>query len=334
MRNREILDVVGARVYAKMDITRPFIGDDGTVYAIRASNQRKLVKITPDDTNAVVDLYQFSQLAQSGFKSSGGSIFVCTSYRIGAQHNYPSEIWRSVDGGQTFTKVLTTIAGGPIYWSYTEDSQGNLFIAEYGYKYSNEGKHARYIHKSADGGVTWNVCFDTGAPYDSHIHNIEVDPYDESIFVSVGDTNTQQLWRSTDAGDNWTMIKEGIQHISCLFFESGILWGSDDHTGTITLMKRGTWEETIVYTHKNNEAMWYGMTRDTNGNVYAHAHDDSRPGWHYTIIGSGEKDNFSMWRDLDYESTFSMSSFINGRCYCDGYVMKSLQTQKRKPIRA
>lgn len=333
MRKSELLEVVGTRVYTKLDITKPWVGQDGTVYGIRRSNQRKLVQISPDDSNVLTDIYEFPQLAQSGFKSSAGAIFVATAYRIGAQHDYPTEIWRSTDGGQTFNKVLDISSGGPVYWSYAEDSQGNLFIAEYGYKYSNDGTHARYVHKSTDDGLTWNICFDSGAPYDSHLHNIEVDPFDDSIYLSVGDTNTQRLYRSADQGENWTLIKEGIQHISCLFFESGILWGSDDHTGTITLMERGTWNEIVVYTHRNNEAMWYGMTKDSNGNVYAHAHDDSRPGWHYTIIGSGEVDNFSMWRDLDYEETFSMSPFVNGRCYCDGYAMKSLQTDKLIRIR-
>lgn len=322
-----ILKLNGVRIYTETDVLRAFVGKDNLVYAVRKTSEKKFVKVDPDGT--LTDLYTFSNNCYGGFKAANGTILVGVSTRISATSNYPTEIWRSTDGGTSFTKVFTTTVGGPIYWSWAEDAAGNIYFSEYGYKVSNVGANARYMRKSTDGGLTWNIVFDTGGMYDSHIHCIGVDPFDNSLYVSVGDTATRQAWRSTDGGQNWTKISSTRQHINMLFLPSGILWGSDDHTGEITLMERGTWQETVVYKHMNHECMYYGLSMDITGNIYAHGVDEVN-NKHYTVIGSPD---LSVWRDLDCRTSWRMTPFVTGKTYCDGYIMSKEQTSQVMPVR-
>jgi hypothetical protein len=113
-------------------------------------------------------------------------------------------VWRSVDGGETWKRVLVMRAGCTSM-SMSEDADGNLYLGVYTVWATGNAS----ICKSVDGGAHWTTVY-----YDSdarHVHCVEVDLANGYVYATVGD---QRVWpwytsyviRSTDGGASWRVL--------------------------------------------------------------------------------------------------------------------------------
>jgi hypothetical protein len=137
------------------------------------------------------------------------------------------------DGGlaRTWSEPLDFVCGSG-FWKMDEDVHGNLFIGEYAGVWEDT---CAYIHRSMDGGVTWEVVYEgTGR----HVHFVAADPYTGSVYAAIGDGVARaKLLRSDDQGDTWNTIYQGdfrAQPISIAFTEGYRIFGSDSG-GTLNL---------------------------------------------------------------------------------------------------
>ena len=144
------------------------------------------------------------------FCDSRGNIFV----------SYPAEppetagLWRSGDGGKTFTRVWqhsTRPEANVRFKGITEDENGTLY---FGTSVGPGGPCD--IYRSVDGGKTWARI--SSIPGGKHIHALQYNPYNGWFYAVVGDPGygANGLWRSKDG---------------CLTWEKFTNLGTDPYTG-------------------------------------------------------------------------------------------------------
>lgn len=107
---------------------------------------------------------------------------------------------------------VTTTSGvsNGTFWGHgmTEDISGNLYLAEYSLGGADT---CSYIHKSVDGGITWNITYN--ATKDSnvngrHVHFVQYNPYNGYLYAATGDYyNRSILIRSIDNGTTWQTLQ-------------------------------------------------------------------------------------------------------------------------------
>jgi len=115
---------------------------------------------------------------------------------------------RSTDHGATWTDVLS--AGQ--YRMLTPHSVAELAGAVYFIEYQVFTTSSTPIRlwKSTDRGATWNVQFTFQGH--RHGHGLMPDPEHNALFAFFGDFDDQSgLYRSTDGGASWSLIKGGTQ---------------------------------------------------------------------------------------------------------------------------
>ena len=120
-------------------------------------------------------------------------------------------IFRSVDGGQTFEKVLykdENIGGADVLFnpSNPEIAYASLWEARQG-PWENGAWNGTGggIFKSTDGGSTWTMLT-KGLPDGVIQANLSISPSaPDKLFASVASTTGVNLYRSDDAGANWTV---------------------------------------------------------------------------------------------------------------------------------
>ena len=167
-------------------------------------------------------VYEFLKPIRAVHIDQAGNIFV--SVTMGRFDPVGTgEIFRSSDGGETFTSVLALKSGGAENWNIAS-RDGLMFISEYGYK--GRGDNARRIYRSQDWGLTWEIVFDPGPRYNYHLHKILILD-DGTIYQSVGDGRNAEILRSLDNGDTWHTAVSGLQPTSAIVLEDYILWGLD-----------------------------------------------------------------------------------------------------------
>jgi hypothetical protein len=200
------------------------------------------------------------------FCDSRGYVFVSGYKNISAFGMY-----RSVDGGDTWTQVLALDASCGI-WGMDEDAQGNLYAGEYSWNSQGHGK----IWKSVDGGAVWNLVYaysTIGSDNDHHVHDLRVDPVTDWIYATLGDTLTEKLIRSRDGGATWTTIVEGGKQLLAIAFLGGYVYiGSDDPPNVIVRFQddgSDTVTPEIVFTYPTG----YGLPNvysggEGNGKVF------------------------------------------------------------------
>ena len=79
-----------------------------------------------------------------------------------------------------------------------------LLIAEYTNK--NNLTDTRNVWLSYDYGETWTKIFAKEAAPDFHIHDVQFDPYESLIWITVGDDAHQQIYWSDDFGTSWKEV--------------------------------------------------------------------------------------------------------------------------------
>ena len=107
-------------------------------------------------------------------------------------------LWRSTDG-VNFTKVLdlSNLPNAIGIWGIDETPTGKIYAGTY----SKEHK----IYSSTDG-QTWHLEYYT--PDGNHIHNLHVDPTNNYVYATIGDTGAALLAKYD--GSSWTELSPQI----------------------------------------------------------------------------------------------------------------------------
>ena len=108
------------------------------------------------------------------------------------------------------------------------DSRGRIWVATYD---RNLGRTLPvHLWRSDDGGQTFWICHSFGTNKVRHLHFIQEDPWDGSLWLGTGDRDHEcGLWRSSD-GDTWRLIGGGSQTwraVGLAFGRDAIRWGTD-----------------------------------------------------------------------------------------------------------
>jgi uncharacterized protein (TIGR03437 family) len=121
-------------------------------------------------------------------------------------------IYRSADGGATWTKVATGLPQQVVF----NPSNGNIAYAAMG---QLTGNSTLGIYQSNDAGVTWTPANGTGAgslPSTGFASaRVAVAPSSPStLYASLANGNLLGLYRSTDAGATWTQLSKTPDYCS------------------------------------------------------------------------------------------------------------------------
>jgi len=105
-------------------------------------------------------------------------------------------------------------------------SDGKLYYGEY---CSNRERKEIRIFCSENSGIDWEVAWEFSSV--RHVHGVFVDPYDNSIWVTTGDSNDEAaIWRTDDGFKTLDKILTGSQQVRAvhlLFDEQFVYYGSD-----------------------------------------------------------------------------------------------------------
>ena len=136
----------------------------------------------------------------------------------------PCVIYRSRDQGKSFRTVWTLEQSSAMWWSIASSKAGDLYIGEYGPR--DRGLSKR-VHRSQDGGDTWQTVFEAADNDKTHIHRVAVDPYDGAVWVTIGDGRRNRgAFVSHDRGRTWQRVLDS-QATGIAFTPSAVYFGED-----------------------------------------------------------------------------------------------------------
>lgn len=198
------------------------------------------------------------------------------------------KLWRSEDNGQTFNLSLELNAGAAINWNIASDSEGFVFVSEYGYK--DKPNNARHIYRSKDSGITWDIVYAPEETEGYHNHVIIINKNDSNtIYQSIGD-NVKGVIKSTDRGQTWEKIMSGIHPTSALQIDNNIFWGLDNWPKS-GILKYNLDDESVNYSFiapKPFSGSIYDMMY-ANGVIYAGLLSYEYNDWDGSIFTSKNK---------------------------------------------
>lgn len=247
--------------YPSYDLTAA-VGNNGTVYAV--------------DNGSHSRVYSGGSWAGPYTVASGGHptklLFLDHRGYLFTAASTVSALYKSTDGGQTWTKVLDLSSLGDAAVApqgMTEDGSGNLYTSIYSSTYYNP-----LVYMSTDTGNTWtNISASAWANPPSglrHVHYVYYDPFRQTLFANVGDTPAvDELYYSTNNGTTWTAWPSltGIQATSMVSDAQYIYYWRDDTDHGIERATTAGGTLTHVCTNTNtNDVSWIAQ-RDGAGNI-------------------------------------------------------------------
>jgi hypothetical protein len=182
------------------------------------------------------------------FVDSRGNIYYCNG-TIGTG-TAAREIWRSTDGGVTFSVCLTLPGTQDSPAPMCEDDLGSLYVPAYGNatvgapdnvdRNVQMGLNSRTLWKSADGGATWaNISagfplaggFTGAASIQRHLHGVFWDDTRKLLFVTHGDASAgSPILVSSDRGATFSAWNNTRQATAMAFTAGSVIYGADQST--------------------------------------------------------------------------------------------------------
>jgi hypothetical protein len=106
---------------------------------------------------------------------------------------------------------------------------GDIFIAEYAV--NGARKLPMMLHRSRDGGKSFETIHEFGPGEVCHYHFVQWDRYENCLWMGTGDADREcLLYRSDDGGDNWRQVGGGSQlwrAVGLAFRQEAVYWGTD-----------------------------------------------------------------------------------------------------------
>lgn len=256
-------------------------GRDNTVYCYngilwsRKSANNAILQKSIDGGANWTDVYTFTYNVGIIIVTLDGTILVSQKSDSSFFTDPPAQIYRSTDGGTSFTSVLTLTAGGFESFSY-DVHENTVFVGEYG-KYN-----ALHVYKSTDAGANWTTSFTH--PVDGsatvHIHKVHIDKVTPTtIYVSAGDNALAEgVWVSYNNGSTWTAITRSHQP-TWLETDGDYLYLGEDLEGKIHRIAKSRFAEgddalEQVYSAQDDprgtfgNLSFYSGATDEYGNIY------------------------------------------------------------------
>jgi hypothetical protein len=242
---------------------------NGVIVAARSDGT--IVKIDLDGTET--QIYDFDMTdthCRCMFFDTKGNLYVSPSY-FGNGNFVNAGLYRMAKGTFTLEKVLSLYNNGSAtdstIWTMTEDNNGNLYAGEYSVRNANPK-----VYKSTDGGTTWSMIhnFVNDVSEGRHIHWIEYSPWQDALYVIVGEVNT--IFKSTDGGSTWTNLNVALSNgkgCGAITTPNGLIIGSDsDSVLTFHLIENDDKTVRLIDTFWHN--MCFAMRRNNlNGDIFA-----------------------------------------------------------------
>ncbi|MCW3999598.1 MAG: hypothetical protein NWE93_05115 [Candidatus Bathyarchaeota archaeon] len=303
--------------YKEATLNRPiqasWIAADGTLYAGSGNTVYK----SPDGGVTWQSLLSFSGATTTldcVYVNQQGYVFASP----GADSLTSSAgLYRSVNGGQTWTKVMALSVGCSI-WPMAQDRDGNLFAGIY-----TAGWRANAsIFKSTDGGAHWTTVYYD--PHARHIHGLDVDLSNNYVYATVGDVRVTPEWtcyviRSVNDGapNSWSKIFTlpqmlsveavnkvdanghlvSVARIFSTDFDNGQIWRTTDDSNF-----------NLVFDMGDQAYGFWIRSNSLNGKIYASF-----------LCGEGPRQWISgIYVSSDYGASWSLYKSFSGRSPYDG----------------
>lgn len=232
-------------------IVSSVVYENGEIIAARDGG--RVVKILQDGTE--IELLRIGGASdwRGLFLDSKNNVFISPHASVSGNIRPEDRgIYKLEYGAEAFKKVYSLYNPESVHefeqysdmcctiWTFCEDRNGTLYAGAYehkGHKYENGTKLFNpSVYKSVDGGESWNLIYNFSrmpenrplCKFGKHIHSIVYNPYDDSLYVIVGEKNT--IFRSVDGGCSWTdlRIKLEMDKGTCMLpVKDGIVIGSD-----------------------------------------------------------------------------------------------------------
>lgn len=245
-----------------------YIVNDSLTYALNGTDLIK--SLDKGNTWDIITTLDVSGGFQGFFMDSRGTLFYSKYrnstlfYSIGNDTNWTSTIPFSClnESGEGFGYVQSN-------WAFTETFDGSLLIGEYSDAFDASVRNCSFIHKSTDGGVNWNVVYNsTEEGFDArHIHLTRVDPNTGYIYATQGDdVPASRLLRSIDNGDTWQSLQNGTndaQYVSLVFTDTYRIFGTDSaNNNKIVRTSDDVNFETVYVLPTDSDGWFWDMKRD------------------------------------------------------------------------
>ncbi len=152
-------------------------------------------------------------------------------------------IFRSTDEGNTWTQVL---------WGHIDDVDFDPTDSSKAVAGVHSGGVAFY---STDGGATWNLA-SFASSTDGRIE-IAYAPSDPSIVYVSMDHNNGEIWKSTDGGQNYSLVNTGNEYLSTQGWYGNIIWVNPYDPDFIVVGGIDLWRSTDGGVHLEKISQWY-----------------------------------------------------------------------------
>ena len=138
-------------------------------------------------------------------------------------------IYRSTNGGLSFSPVFSFIGSVPLDKGIAVDKNDNVYFGEY--DCTKRPNKPRIFRGQADG-TRWEVCYEFPEGKVFHVHSIKYDHYRDRLWICTGDRDKESNLMYTD--DNFKRLSvlgggdQGWRIVSLIPTDDFLYWGSDD----------------------------------------------------------------------------------------------------------